>query len=68
MDTGEIPGNSTRLGHWTEVGDQIRDQRHLGDAWTPIEYTHAFFDEQTQRWISVAEVAEIPFAEFPSQK
>jgi len=31
------------------------------DAPAPIEYTHAVFDEQTQRWISVAEVAEIPF-------
>ncbi|MBH5144308.1 MULTISPECIES: IS1380 family transposase [Rhodococcus erythropolis group] len=39
-----------------------------GDAWTPIEYTHALFDEQTQRWISVAEVAEIPFTAFASQK
>ena len=38
------------------------------DAWTPIEYTHAIFDEQTQRWISVAEVAEIPFTAFASQK
>lgn len=34
------------------------------DAGTPIEYTHAIFDEQTQRWISVAEVAEIPFTAF----
>lgn len=38
------------------------------DAWTPIEYTHAIFDEQTQRWISVAEVAEIPFTAFAAQK
>lgn len=38
------------------------------DAWTPIEYTHATFDEQTQRWISVTEVAEIPFTAFASQK
>lgn len=38
------------------------------DAWTPIEYTHATFDEETQRWISVAEVAEIPFTAFASQK
>lgn len=38
------------------------------DGWTPIEYTHAIFDEETQRWISVAEVAEIPFTAFASQK
>lgn len=37
------------------------------DVWTPIEYIHALFDEQTQRWISVAEVAEIPFTAFASQ-
>src|ERR1700710_2851480 len=27
-------------------------------AWTPIEYTDAVYDENTQRWISRAEVAE----------
>jgi hypothetical protein len=31
------------------------------DAPAPIEYTHAVFDDETQRWISVAEIAEIPF-------
>ena len=29
------------------------------DAWTPIEYTDAVYDESTGRWISRAEVAEI---------
>src|SRR3954453_18733240 len=29
------------------------------DAWTPIEYTDAIYDEQTQPWVSRAEVAEI---------
>ncbi len=38
------------------------------DAWTPIEYTDAVFDEQTQTWISRAEVAEIPFTAFSSRK
>lgn len=38
------------------------------DAWTPIEYTHAIYDEQSQQWISVAEVAEIPFTAFAAQK
>jgi hypothetical protein len=37
------------------------------DAWTPIEYTDAVFDEQTQTWISRAEVAEIPFTAFTSR-
>jgi Transposase DDE domain group 1 len=38
------------------------------DAWQPIEYTDAVFDEQTGRWISRAEVAEIPFTAFTSKK
>ncbi len=29
------------------------------DGWTPIQYTHAVFDEQGGRWISWAGVAEI---------
>ncbi|MBV6756430.1 IS1380 family transposase [Rhodococcus opacus] len=38
------------------------------DAWTPIEYTDAVYDEDTDTWISRAEVAEIPFTAFASQK
>jgi hypothetical protein len=38
------------------------------DAWTPIEYTDAVFDEQTNTWISRAEVAEIAFTAFTSKK
>ena len=34
------------------------------DAWTPIEYTDAVFDEQANRWVSQAEVAEIEFTAF----
>jgi hypothetical protein len=37
-------------------------------AWTPIEYTDAVYDENTQRWISRAEVAEIGFTAFSSRK
>lgn len=37
-------------------------------AWIPIKYTDAVYDEQTQRWISRAEVAEIPFTAFTSKK
>jgi hypothetical protein len=37
-------------------------------AWTAIEYTDAVFDESTGRWISVAEVAEVPFTAFAAQK
>ena len=37
-------------------------------AWTPIEYTDAVIDETTGRWISRAEVAEVPFTAFAAQK
>lgn len=36
-------------------------------SWEAIEYTDALFDENTQRWISSAEVAEIPFVAFASK-
>jgi hypothetical protein len=38
------------------------------EAWQTIEYTDAVFDETTGRWISRAEVAEIPFTAFSGQK
>ena len=38
------------------------------DAWTPIDYPDAVFDEPSGRWISRAEVAEISFTAFAAQK
>ena len=38
------------------------------DAWTPIEYTDAIYDETTGQWISRAEVAEVGFTAFSSKK
>jgi len=38
-----------------------------GEAWTPIKYTNAVWDEQAQGWISDAEVAEITFTAFTSK-
>jgi hypothetical protein len=38
------------------------------DAWTPIKYPHAIFDEDEQRWISDAEVAEVPYTAFAGKK
>jgi hypothetical protein len=37
------------------------------DAWTTIRYPRAVFDEQSQQWISDAEVAEVPFTAFASR-
>ncbi len=34
------------------------------DAWTPIKYTNAVYDEDQQRWVSEAEVAEVEFTAF----
>ncbi len=36
-------------------------------AWTPIQYPNAIFDEAEQRWISDAEVAEIDYTAFTSR-
>src|SRR5207237_1080622 len=38
------------------------------DAWTPIRYPQAIWDEQEQCWISAAEVAEIEFTAFTSRR
>ncbi len=34
------------------------------DAWTPIKYTNAIWDQDGQAWVSDAEVAEVPFTAF----
>jgi hypothetical protein len=34
-------------------------------AWTPIRYPNAIYDHDEQRWISDAEVAEVPFTDSP---
>ncbi len=38
------------------------------DAWTPIHYPHAIWDEDEQRWVSDAEVAEAPFTAFTGRR
>ena len=38
------------------------------DAWTPITYPRAIWDEDQQRLISDAQVAEIPYTAFASRK
>jgi hypothetical protein len=43
----------------TEIGE---------DEWVPIKYRHAIFDEQENRWVSDAQVAEIGFTAFTSHK
>jgi hypothetical protein len=36
-------------------------------AWTPIKYRDAVWDEDERRWISEAEIAEIPYTAFASK-
>jgi hypothetical protein len=38
------------------------------DAWTPIRYPRAIWDDQLQAWISDAEVAEVRYTAFASKK
>jgi Transposase DDE domain group 1 len=38
------------------------------DAWTPITYPDAVWDEDQRRWISDAQVAEVPYTAFASKK
>jgi len=37
------------------------------DAWTPIKYTHAVFDEEQRCWICAAEVAKTSYTAFTSK-
>jgi hypothetical protein len=44
-------------------------RRPIGeDAWTATKYPNAIWEEAEQRWISDAEVAEIPFTAFTSRR
>ena len=47
----------------TRAITQIPDQ-----AWVPIKYAHAIFDEDENRWVSDAQVAEITFTAFTSRR
>lgn len=38
------------------------------DAWTAIKYPHAIWEEAESRWVSDAQVAEVPFVAFTSRR
>jgi hypothetical protein len=71
--TGPV-GAAVRAG--AEVSVTVRQDKRVkaaiaaiaDDAWTPIQYTDAVYDEETGRWISRAEVAEVPFTAFASRQ
>ena len=39
-----------------------------GDAWSPIKYPRAIWDDQLSAWISDAGIAEVPYTAFTSKK
>jgi hypothetical protein len=39
-----------------------------GDAWTPIRYPRAIWDDQLRAWVSDAEIAEAEYTAFASKK
>ncbi len=65
---------AVRGGAWFSVTARMNPQvvaaiASIGDdAWTPISYPHAVYDEAEQRWVSDAEVAEVPFTIFTSRR
>lgn len=38
------------------------------DAWAPIRYPRAIWDEEDQRWVSDAQVAEVPYTAFTGRR
>jgi Transposase DDE domain group 1 len=38
------------------------------DAWTPVRYPRAIWDDQLRCWVSDAQVAEVPYTAFTSRK
>ncbi|GAB2468105.1 hypothetical protein GCM10027162_74160 [Streptomyces incanus] len=52
------------------VRKKIREAiAHIAEtAWTPIKYAAAVWDAAEERWISDAEIAEVPFTAFTSKK
>jgi len=65
---------AVRGGAWFSVTARMNPQvtaaiASIGEeAWTPISYPHAVFDEAEQRWVSDAEVAEVPVTIFTSRR
>ncbi len=63
-----------RHGAWFSVTTRMNPQVSKAivsipdTAWTPISYPNAVYDEAEQRWVSDAEVAEVPFTAFTSRR
>lgn len=67
-------GTALRHGTWFSVTTRMNPQVKAAiagiapDAWQPIEYPNAIWEEAEQRWVSDAEVAEVPFTAFTGRR
>ncbi|CCK53257.1 Transposase [Mycobacterium canettii CIPT 140060008] len=72
FDTGRFVAACRRNGAHFSVTVPMRPKIRAAissideDAWTAIKYPNAVFDEQARRWISDAEIAEVPYTAFAS--
>lgn len=69
-----LVGTAIRHGAWFSVTARMTKQVVATiaaipeDAWTPIKYPNAIWEEAESRWVSDAEVAEVPFTAFTSRR
>ena len=69
-----LVGAAIRHGAWFSVTARMNKKvtatiAAIGDeAWTAIKYPHAIWEETESRWVSDAEVAEVPFVAFTSRR
>lgn len=67
-------GTALRHGAWFSVTARMDPKIRAAitsiteDAWTPIAYPHAIWEEAESRWVSDAEVAEVPFTAFTGRR
>lgn len=67
-------GTAIRNGAWFSVTARMTPSvrsaiASIGDdAWRPIRYPHAVWDDAEQRWVSDAEVAEVAFTAFTGRR
>ena len=70
----DVIAAARRAGAWFSVTARLtpavtRAIAAIDDVgWTPIHYPNAIWDDQEQRWVSDAEVAEIPFTAFTGRR
>ena len=68
--TGAVRGRGARFFVTVPMNASIRAAiAAIGDdAWTPIKYPRAIWDDQLRAWVSDAEVAETEYTAFASKK